>query len=382
MSYPVVVPATRQAALPIWLGPVVTVFILQLAVMAAYVARFGGDISSLVCVREDVAGRFPYEHVHTSLSKEGFDGQYYYAIARDPWARQDERYVAPAGYRHMRILYPALAWVASNRGDPKLLLWALPAINLLAIGGLAGLGAIFAVRFGRSPWWGLMLPLVLNAGTPALRDLTDPVAMLAAFGVLCACLLRAGAGMVTLCALAAAFSREQNVAIVGIVLIAAIWRRNWSLAAGLFVSLTAWSAWVVFLRHTYGAWPLEPGNLDMPLAGIRYRFAHFQGDQVTRGAPIHAAGLLFIAAQVLLCLLIPWLRAPKTIALTGLVGAALALCGSAAIYMDGHSYTRVFVFMPLAVWLLTVHSGRSWPVLILSPAALWPLFALFQAWRR
>src|SRR5216684_4056159 len=222
MSFPIVVPASQQSTFPRWIGPVVVAAVIQIALFAGYLARFGGDPSALVCVRADAAGTWPYEHVRTSLSQEGFDGQLYYVIARDPWHAQDSHVVVDPGYRHMRILYPALAWAASGGGDPQRLLWALPAINLLAIAGLAGFGALFATKFNRSPWWGLLLPLVLNATTPALRDLTDPLAMFCAFALLAAWLLRGNAFVLALLAAAAAFSREQNVAIVGIVLLAAL----------------------------------------------------------------------------------------------------------------------------------------------------------------
>ena len=50
-----------------------------------------------------------------------------------------------------------------------------------------------------SPWWGFLLPLLLNAGTPALRDLTDPVATFAVCGLLAAWLMQLqGVGLVAL----------------------------------------------------------------------------------------------------------------------------------------------------------------------------------------
>src|SRR5262249_36145880 len=148
-------------------------------------------------------GEYPFEHVHSSLSKEGHDGQIYYIIARSPFERQDPHYVVAPHYRHVRILFPALAWALAG-GDPQRLLWVMPALNSLAVIGLAGLGAMFAMRFGRSPWWGLLLPVVLNAATPALRDFTDPAAMFCAFALIAAWLLRARVIVLTIAAAAAA----------------------------------------------------------------------------------------------------------------------------------------------------------------------------------
>jgi hypothetical protein len=382
MSFPVLAPSVREGSLPGWVGPVVAAVVVQVGLLAGYVARFGYDVSALVCVREDAVGLPPFEHVRTSLSKEGFDGQFYYAIARDPWHKQDQHVVVAPGYRHMRVLYPALGWLASGGGEPRRLLWALPGVNVAAFAGLAFFGALFAGRFGRSPWWGFFLPLLVNAGTPALRDLTDPVATLAVFGLIATYLLRGNVVALALWAAAAVFAREQNAAVVVLVAGLALVERRWLAAAAGAAALAAWGVWVWQLRQMYGTWPFELGNFDWPFAGMWYRWQHLNGDAAARSAPIHLAGLAYVAAQVVLSLLVPLYRAPRVVTLVALAGAALAVLSGPAIYMDGHSYTRVFVWMPLGVWLWAVHSGRTWPAVLLAPAMLWPAYALFQVWRR
>src|SRR5207244_6853021 len=102
-----------------------------------------------------------------------YDGLYYYSLARFPWKRHGDDLDCPAA-RHVRILYPALCWLLSA-GDPRALFWAMPAINLLAVGGLAAFGGAAARRGGLSAWWGVLLPFAVNAGLPLLRDLTDLV---------------------------------------------------------------------------------------------------------------------------------------------------------------------------------------------------------------
>ena len=382
MSFPVLAPSVRESTLPAWVAPIIAAVVVQVALLAGYVARFGGDMSALVCARADSVGHFPFEQVHTSQSQEGFDGQFYYVIARNPWAKQDDRRIPMPGYRQVRILYPALAWLGSGGGDPQRLLWALPAVNLLALIGLAALGTLFALRFGRSPWWGFFLPLLINASTPALRDLTDPLATLAVFGLLATYVWRGNAVALALWAVAAVFSREQNALIVGLIVALTALERKWLTASLLLLVLAAFGGWVWYLHNLYGVWPFVPGNFDTPFAGLAYRWNHLNGDAVAKAAPIHAAGLVYVASQILLCVLMPLYRAPRAVALTALAGVALAILASSAIYMDGHSYTRVFVWMPLGIWLWTVHSGRTWPALVLAPAMLWPCYAVFQVWRR
>src|SRR5262249_26314417 len=192
--------------------PVILTVLLHAAIMAAYVHFQGGDVASLLCVGEKRIGQPPYEAITKGASGDGYDGQFYYAIARNPWQHQATGIDKPA-LRHVRILYPALCWLLSW-GAPRLLIWAMPTVNLLAVGALAGLGSWLGVQRGQSGWWGFTLPLAVSAGMPALRDLTDPVSTLAVCGLLVAWRLEGRGWVVALWAAAALFSREQNVVIV------------------------------------------------------------------------------------------------------------------------------------------------------------------------
>ncbi len=118
----------------------------------------------------------------------------------------------------------------------------MPLVNLLAIAGLAWLGALAATRQGFSPWWGVLLPLAVDAALPAMRDLTDAVSTCALAALLVAWLLRQPWWVLLPCALAAVFSREQNTAVVAIVLACAAWRRQWPTCAALAVVLALWCA--------------------------------------------------------------------------------------------------------------------------------------------
>src|SRR5579871_4129202 len=97
-------------------GPALAAAVLHAGILAGYVAAFHGDLSALVCVARERLGRTPYEHIHTGFDRNGYDGQFYYAIARAPWRRHDLGIDAPA-IRQARILYPALSW-ALSAGDP------------------------------------------------------------------------------------------------------------------------------------------------------------------------------------------------------------------------------------------------------------------------
>jgi hypothetical protein len=380
------------------IGPVVVAAVFHVALLAAYVAAFHGDLSALVCVAHERLGRTPYEHIATGFDRNGYDGQFYYALARAPWGHHGRDIDVPA-VRQARILYPALSWLLSA-GDPSRLFWVMPLINLLAIAGLAALGAVAARHHGLSPWWGVLLPFAVNAGMSALRNLTDVLSALTVTTLLIAWLLRWPWWSLALCATAALFSREQNVVVVLLVLAFAVWRA-WRagsvsdrreapvadapgsprLIAGLLAALLLWSAWLCILRGIYGKWPLLPagGNVGAPLSGMFHRWTHLS-DESLIFAILHIICMLTLSLQLVLSV---WLlRTPgdRLIHLVALAGAGLAVLSGTIVYGDTWSYTRVFTWLPLGVWLSCVQLRWRWPLAALSAPCLLPLAVLLRVW--
>lgn len=373
-------PTSRPVATgPSRLWPVLAAVALHAILIGAYVVALGGDVSALVCVRRAWVGEGPFTHVTTAISEGGYDGQFCYVLARAPWQAHTEYLDLPV-YRHVRLLYPALAWALTG-GDPRGLLWALPLLNLLAVAGLAWLGVVVATHYGRSPWWGLVLPIGVNAGMSLLRDLTDPLAALTACGVLACWLLRWRPWVLAVWALAALLCREQNAAVVAVVALAALTRRDWSRAAAATAAGLLWVGWVVVLRQVYGAWPFSPDNVALPLEGLTYRWTHLAAGAHRWSAYLHAAGLGLLTLQIAACLALVFGRRHRVVVLVGLAGVVLALVGGTAIYADYNSYLRVFVWLPVALWFWAVQSGQRWPALLLLPVGLWPCLAVLRAWQ-
>jgi hypothetical protein len=347
--------------------------------LAVYVAAFHGDVSALVCVARERLGQAPYQHIGIGFERNGYDGQFYYALAQAPWRRHDLDLDAPA-VRQARILYPALSWLFSG-GDGQRLLWVMPLINLLAIAALAGLGAAVARGYGMSPWWGVLLPFAVNAGMPALRNLTDVLSSLSVAALLIAWLRRWPWGAAGLCAAATLLSREQNVVVVLLVLAFSAWRCDKGWLAGLLAALLTWSLWLGVLRLFYGEWSLLPagGNLGAPLTGMLSCWTHLTRES-RPFALFHVIFLLTLTLQ--LALAVRLLRRPGdgVLRLTALAGAALALVGGMSLYGDNWSCTRVFAWLPLGVWLACVELRWRWPLVALSTPALLPLAVLVRVW--
>jgi hypothetical protein len=342
--------------------------------MTLHVIKLKGDISGLVGASHGVVGQPPYEVITTSIGSGGYDGMFYYVIARNPWKRHDQG-IDAAPMRHLRILYSAICWLCSG-GDARLLLWVMPAINLAAIAGLACLAAGFALRNEMSPWWGILLPLAVNACIPALRNLTDSVSTLAVFGLMVCRLTNASWWSLTLWAAAAVFSREQNAVVLVMVLGAALIGGRPGVAAGMGAALLFWTAWICLLRKTYGVWPFLPtqGNFGTPLSGLIYGWTHLGGFRdSTRLAICNASSLAHLALQMGLALYMIGRKRLDVVSWLLLLGLSLAIVAGPEICNDLISYRRVLVWLPLGLWLASIQCRQSWPMVLLAPAALWSL---------
>jgi hypothetical protein len=364
------------------LGPALVAAAWHLALLAGHVLAHGGDLSSLVYVGANRIHQAPFQAaIRSSFPYDGCDGQFYYVLGQSPLARQGEGIDHPAA-RQLRILYPALSWLVSG-GDPHRLLWAMPLVNLLAIAGMAWCGAALARRHGLSPWLGCLLPVAVNAGMPALRDLSDVLAACAVAALLLSWLRKSSAG-VLLAAAAALFCREQNLVPVLVVLGAALGGRSRRLALGLAVVLGLWGAWVAYLTAVYGAPPFLPahGNFTVPFGGMLQRWALLTGPGGSWAhIPLHAVCLLWLSGQMLLIGLVWRWRPERVVLLTALAGAGLAACGGWSMYGDSWSYTRVFAWLPLGLWFACVQARRLWPMVPLCAVpCLLAVLGVCQQW--
>ncbi len=106
----------------------------------------------------------------------GYDGQFYYRLAREPVSTDDRvdgiSFDRPA-YRHQRLGYPVIAWVLAAGGSVALVPWSLPAANLLAVGVLSVSIALLAMDAGRSRWNGLVVALLPGVVTALTFDLAE-----------------------------------------------------------------------------------------------------------------------------------------------------------------------------------------------------------------
>lgn len=250
------------ARLAVRVRPWQIVALCALVYVLVTLARFGWDPMAFVLV----GGHFDPRAPGGSL---GYDGQFAYQIARDPWAGW--RYVDVPAYRYQRILYPLLARVLSL-GSASLVPWLLILINLAALPGGTALTEAFLVAHGTGRWYALTYGLYVGLLMPVRLDLTEPLAFL---------LVQAGV---------LAFSRDRTWLSAVWFALAALTRETtllFALAYGLSLLFTGrrgralgWGgmvvapflAWQVALRVWLGSWGVGSGGaLSTPFECVPFR---------------------------------------------------------------------------------------------------------------
>jgi hypothetical protein len=111
--------------------------------------------------------------------KPGYDGQFYFRLALDPFTDQRKAYGisldAPV-VRQQRILLPFFTWLIA-RGDLEITPPVMMAINLGAVAGCAFVTGLLLIGFGISAWYGLLFALYPGFAVSAGRYLTEPLAL-------------------------------------------------------------------------------------------------------------------------------------------------------------------------------------------------------------
>lgn len=110
-----------------------------------------------------------------ATSHFGYDGQFFYYIARFPGDMRIAVVDAPA-LRYSRMLYPLLARIFSL-GQSDLIAWMLLAINVVAIAATVALLAWVLRERNLSIWPALAPGLYCGQALAATRDLGDPFAI-------------------------------------------------------------------------------------------------------------------------------------------------------------------------------------------------------------
>lgn len=362
-------------AAPRSLAPVVAVTAaLYLAFVLARLAAFGWDPSAFVVAGDGITDvRETPANLGVNRGVDGYDGQAYYRLARDPLTTEVSDhgigFTRPA-YWQTRIGYPATVWVVSAGGREALVPLAMLGVNLLAVVALAAGTARLARDRGLSPWLALIPTLWAGYLVGVAQDLTEPLAGALLVGTLLA--LRHHRWTIATAALtAAALTRETSLILAVAVLAVVVpgLRRllqpeereshpvPWWAGAVPIAACAGWRTWV---RARWDDVVPDPPT-DNPLGAPFVALARYLADAVTHPVA-HAENLV---------LLVPALAAVGVLVAALVAGddghpherlalaAYLVLLACLPVWDRGQAYLRWCCEPVLLGWLLLLGGPRA-----------------------
>lgn len=249
----------------------------------------GGGLSAPVVAGDAFVGPDrPRDLAIVHEDSTGYDGQFVYRLALDPFTRTETAYgitLDNAPYRQQRVGLPLLANALDRAGIPLSL--ALLLVNAAALVAAAAAGAALARRQGRHALWGLLVALSPGLVVAANRNLTEPLQMAFLLWGLVAWTSRRPV-LATAAFTAAVFTRETSIVVLfGL----GLWEayralrgpgRRAAAARGamLFVPVATFAAWQAHLHGVWGEVPVRAndGNVGTPFARWATSFLAGGGD--------------------------------------------------------------------------------------------------------
>lgn len=317
-------PTARRAAR--WDRPVVAAAVAAVLVALMLGAKVvtGGGLSAPVVAGDAFVGPDrPRDLAIVHEDSTGYDGQFVYRLALDPFTRQETAHgirLDNPPYRQQRLGLPLAAWALDRAGLPLSL--ALLLINAAALVAAAWAGAVLARRLGRHALWGVLVALSPGVVIAANRDLTEPLQI----GLLLTGLV-AWTGRRTPLATAAAvaaftaavFTRETSITVLFGLGVWEAWRalrgpgRGQALAraAALTVPVLAFAVWQAHLHGVWGELPVRAndGNVGTPFARWAGAFLAGGGDWSDWTSKDALLAHLWVGERVLLAALLAYTAA-------------------------------------------------------------------------
>jgi hypothetical protein len=307
------------------------------------------------------------------VSSTGYDGQFYYRFAFDPfdWARTAYGITVDYNYRYTRIGYSVVAWILSF-GHGRLLATVLVVINLICVGVMGYLGAHFAREGNRHALWGLLFVAYFGLTISVGRDTAEPLADACMLGGL----LAYRHSRYILAALLVAYAVFTNEPVLVLAVALAIvrlyqfWRKRakpgrpdlvWALPGLVYVLLEAIES-VVVKGNASGAADATQ-NLTLPFQALVpgvYRDIAFSIDSWTHSNFYDDNTLIFIALLVIIVAAFSVIRssaAPlhEKAAFVGFVLVEMVIASGQfwdATFGDGRTFIEVYL-MAVIVLLAT-----------------------------
>ncbi|MBO0726380.1 MAG: hypothetical protein J2P52_12320 [Blastocatellia bacterium] len=314
------------------------------------------------------------------LRNGGYDGQFYYRLALDPFTSKRTDFgitLDNPPYRHQRILYPLMAW-AMSAGRADLAPWAMLFINFSALCLLGWLGGVYAQTFKQHALWGLFLAIYPASLLSLTRDLVDLLEITLLVSSLL--LLRRGKAVWAAILLTlAVLTKETALIVAGVAMLGYVFDRSGGQEARkrwyyFTLPIVIFLIWQTALRINWGEFPIIAGKsaLGIPFAGL----IRLLLDVLTLHTPLQRR--LFpelILLSVFVFGVIYYLRSTAAAAheiFSWLLYLVLVLSASRVIWVDDWAYLRASSELcALGAIIIIGASSRARAIILGSFSLIW-----------
>ncbi len=292
--------------------------------------------------------------LHIPKAAPGYDGQFYYQIARDPL--HASRFLDHPAYRYQRIVYPLLVAILSL-GQANLIPFMLLLVNFLAIVFGTELLARLLIQQKLSPWFSLAFGLYFGQATAFIFDTTEPFTyFLICLGLFL--MMRKRPTSAALIMGLAVLSRETALLFPIGYLVVYLYQKRWQDALRLFLlsiaPTIAWYGIIALLFKSTGV-TTAPAFQLIPFKGLFY----FSNDSFRFRSLI----ILMLIPTILSLFLLAkealqhrWQNAPW---LTWLFNLVLVICMSPLSYIELVSAGRLSTGLVLAMLFYGLHARNK-----------------------
>jgi hypothetical protein len=328
--------------------------------------NYGGYWTALFCTGS-AAPQFPLEPPGTYFFRgTGYDGQWYRAIAYDPFLQSDTwRRLGSERFRYSRIAVPALAWLLAF-GQTGWIDTAYFGVILMCIFFGTWWTALLLREHGFEPAWGLAFPL-LPGSLVAVDRMTIDVALYALLVGFFLAWKRKAWAFCWLAAAAGLLVRDTGVftilAAAGVCLL----QRDWKKAVGFACAVLPWLLWSTHVSHVT-AMPISPAArgaivfvpkwlMVQPAYGTVLAIIHPFPYDVSPAIETLAqtfdrmALLGLLAAVIATAILARWRRPSLAEILALLYVGVFVLVSGRGFFKDAIGYPRMFTpLLALVAW--------------------------------
>lgn len=328
---------------------------------------------------------------------DGYDGQFYYRIALNPFTRQQTAYgimIDTPAYRQQRILYPLLAW-ALSLGQWQWIPGVLILINWLGLCAIGWLAGTYTQALGRHALWGALWAFYPGFLITLGMDLTEILEVCFLLAALLA-LQRHRPGTLTLFLTLAMLTKETVLLVIVAVLIAWVVSMRpkkvlvnfsgnsevpalpfwcWAIPMGIYL------VWQALLYASWGQSTFAgQSNLGLPFTGIAGYLQQTialagMGTRAGRQQFVFLYEVFALATVGLLTLMALRIStAPLVVKVAWLLTVGMLLVLTQSVWVGDIAYLRACVDM--YVLGIAILLGTSWKAnrLVLAVVLPWYLF--------